>query len=60
MTSWFPIDIISVVPFDFIFSMGGFNKMSRFTRIGKIYKLLKMLKIVRLIKIVKINNTLAR
>ena len=59
-TTWFSVDIVSIIPFDLIYTFGNFNKISRFSRIGKIYKLIRMLKIVRLIKIIKINNTIAR
>lgn len=56
LRSWFFVDLISVIPFDVLFSFGNINKVARFTRIGKIYRLLKMTKIVRLVKIIKVEN----
>ena len=61
LSTWFPVDIISVIPFDLMFAMmGNLNKVARFSRIGKMYKLIRMLKIIRLVKIIKVNNKLAR
>lgn len=60
VTTWFFIDLTSVLPFDVIFNMGSINKISRFSRIGKISKLVKLAKIIRMLKIAKVNNKLVK
>lgn len=50
----------SIIPFDVIYQVGGFNKIARISRISKIYKLVRMTKIIRLIKIVKVKNKFVR
>ena len=51
---------MSIIPFDLIFNVGSFNKISRFSRIGRISKLLKLTKIFRLMKIAKVSNKLVK
>ncbi|CDW88827.1 cation channel family protein [Stylonychia lemnae] len=53
LCSWFPIDFLSIIPFDLLYETSGFNRMSRVIRIGKIYKIVKMTRMVRMLKIVK-------
>ncbi len=52
--------MISVIPFDAIFSYGHVNKFARFTRIGKLYKIIRLTKMVRLLKIAKVRNKLVK
>jgi hypothetical protein len=54
MKTWFFVDLISVIPFDLIFSIGNMNRIARFTRLGKLYKIIRMTKMVRLLKIAKV------
>ncbi len=54
LTSWFTVDLISVVPFDAFIDRGDVNKLARFTRIGKVYKLVRLTKLARLIKVAKV------
>jgi len=54
LSSWFLIDVISVIPFDAFIDKGNVNKLARFSRIGKVYKLVRLTKLARLIKIVKV------
>lgn len=54
LKSWFFVDLVSVIPFDLIFSISSMNKVVRFTRLGKLYKIIRMTKLVRLFKIAKV------
>lgn len=54
LTSWFTVDLISVIPFDAFIERGDVNKLARFTRIGKVYKLVRLTKLARLIKVAKV------
>jgi hypothetical protein len=56
LTSWFILDLFSVIPFEIIIDVTGFNRIARFTRIGKVYKIIRMMKMVRLIKVAKVRN----
>jgi hypothetical protein len=57
LSTWFLVDFTSVIPFELIAStIGGANRMARFSRIGKIYKLIRMLKLMRLVRIVKVKQ----
>jgi hypothetical protein len=60
LTSWFFIDIISIIPFDMIFMFGNFNRLARVARIGKLYKIIRMTRMVRMLKIVKERNKLVK
>lgn len=60
LKTWFAVDFVSIIPFDFIFMYGGVNKVARFSRIGKLYKLIRMTKMIRLLKIAKIRNKLMK
>ncbi|CDW81599.1 cation channel family protein [Stylonychia lemnae] len=53
VTSWFTIDFLSIIPFDYIYSTGSYNRLARVIRIGKIYKIVKMTRLIRMLKIVK-------
>ena len=60
ITSWFFVDLMTVVPFDFILNSGSFNRLARVARIGKLYKIVKMTRMVRMLKIVKERNNLVK
>ena len=60
LSTWFIFDLISVIPFDSIFSFGNVNRIARFTRIGKLYKIIRILKILRLFKAVKVNDKVTK
>jgi len=57
LSTWFAVDIISVIPFDIIFNMGGFNRVTRIARIGKLYRLMRLIKIIRVTKIAQTRKT---
>jgi hypothetical protein len=58
LKSWFPIDLISVIPFDLIITYGQFTRIARISRISKISKIIRMTKMVRLLKIGKVRTKL--
>jgi hypothetical protein len=60
LTTWCFIDLTSVIPFDYLFNVGNFNKISRFTRIGKISRLIRLAKILRVMKVAKVNKKVAK
>lgn len=53
LTGWFTIDLVSIIPFDIIFSELQLNGLVRFAKIGKLYKLIKITRLLRLFKILK-------
>jgi len=53
LSGWFLIDLISIIPFDILFSELHLNGLVRFVRIGKLYKLIKITRLLRLLKILK-------
>jgi hypothetical protein len=57
---WFFIDLISVIPFDLIFSYSNVNRITRFSRLGRISKIVRMIKMVRLLKIAKVHSKLMK
>ena len=60
MTSWFFIDLLSVIPLDLLYDTSNVNKLARFSRLGKVYKLVRMTKLTRLIKIMKVKNNILK
>jgi hypothetical protein len=57
---WFFIDLISLIPFDLIFSYSNVNRITRLSRLGKISKIIRMIKMVRLLKIAKVHSKLMK
>lgn len=57
LRSWFLLDIISILPFDFLLSNMNINQVFRFARIGKLYKLIRMTRLAKLLKLLKSNKT---
>ena len=53
LSGWFSIDLISIIPFDIIFSELHLNGLVRVVKIGKLYKLIKITRLLRLLKILK-------
>ena len=53
LSGWFSIDLLSIIPFDIIFSELHLNGLIRFVKIGKLYKLIKITRLLRLLKILK-------
>ena len=41
LVGWFSIDLLSIIPFDIIFSALYLNGLVRFVKIGKLYKLMQ-------------------
>jgi len=69
LKGWFLIDIMAIIPFDFIImavvndptgsnSSANLNKMIRVVRIGRIYKLIKLTKLLRIMKVMKEKSKL--
>ena len=62
LTSWFVVDIVSAIPFDFVFmGMGGSAKrFAGFTRITKLYKIVRLVRLFRLLKIAKERKNIGK
>ena len=73
MKSWFTIDVISILPINFLLQTGDFNSLARLARLPKLYRLVKMTRyvvgliscsltsrLVRMLKIVKERNKLVK
>ncbi|TNV85840.1 hypothetical protein FGO68_gene9701 [Halteria grandinella] len=60
MMHWFSIDLLSVIPFEIFYEVGGFNKMARLSRISKVYRLLRLSKIFRLARVAKFKSKFIR
>ena len=71
LTTWFAVDIISILPFDAIIQLiatladsdgsGGksnINMIVRVSRMGKIYKLVRLIRLVKIFKILKNKDNL--
>ena len=57
---WLLVDLVSVIPFDQLTSIDGFNRIARISRIGKLYKVIKIAKLMRLLKSVKVRNKISK
>ena len=59
LASWFPIDLLAILPFDLIFkaSTTDFNELVRITRIGRMYKLVKLTRLMRILKVIKARSS---
>jgi hypothetical protein len=57
---WFFIDIISVIPFDFMASYGGINRVTRIAKIGKLYRVIRLSKMLRLLNFLHQKNKFVR
>ena len=56
LSSWFWIDLVSIIPFELIVPKGESANLIRLSRMGRIYKILKLLKLIRLMKLSKSNH----
>jgi len=57
LQSWFILDLISILPLDFLLKYDNFNTIFKFARIGKLYKLIRMTRLAKLFKLLKGNKT---
>jgi len=53
LSGWFSVDLLSIIPFDIMFSELHLNGLVRFVKIGKLYKLIKITRLLKLLKILK-------
>lgn len=53
LTGWFFVDLISILPIDIVFNVGGFTHMLRVAKIGKLGKLVKLTRLLRVLKILR-------
>lgn len=62
LTSWFFVDVFSIIPFDLIFNndSNNANRVTRFSRINKIYRLVRLAKTFRIFRIAQVKNKLYR
>ena len=47
------MDLISIIPLEFVFNQFRFSKLVRLTRMSKLYRLLKLLKLLRTLRTLK-------
>jgi hypothetical protein len=59
-TSWFIIDLVSVIPFDLILMTNSMNRVTRFSRIGKLYRMIRLAKMVRILKVVHVRSNIIK
>ena len=60
LQTWFAIDVISVIPFNYLTSKESYNPYStiaRLSRLPRIYQLIRLFKLIRMVKILKNNNS---
>ena len=60
VTSWFPIDFLAIIPFDYLLVQDNYGEIVRFARIGRISRLVKMTRLLRILKIVKQRSQLLK
>jgi len=60
VSTWFFIDIVSVIPFDLILMMGSVNRVTRVARIGRLYRLIRLIKMIRIFKVAQTRRTLMK
>lgn len=61
MRGWFTVDVLAILPFDYILALGNFDvKMVRVVRVGRLYKLVKLTRLLRILKLVKDKNKLMK
>jgi len=59
LRGWFWIDVVSIIPLDFILLTNTNNAtvLARFAKIGKLYKLIRMIRLAKVLKLLKKRNT---
>ena len=60
LSTWFFIDIVSVIPFDLIMMISSVNRVTRIARIGRLYRLIRLIKMIRIFKVVQSRRTLMK
>lgn len=60
LTSWFFIDIMTILPVSEFLQSGDFTNLARIARLPKLYRLIRMVKLIRIMKIVKERNTISK
>ena len=60
LKGWFTVDVLAIIPFDYILSEADFNQLARVARVGRLYKLVKLTKLFRILKIMKEKNKLLK
>ena len=53
LKGWFVIDVLSILPIDLIFNIGGFTKIVRIAKVGRMIKLVKLTRLARILKLVR-------
>ena len=56
LKGWFFIDLISVLPLNYILDSGTAGGLARLARLPRLYKLLRLMKLVRMLKVLKEKN----
>ena len=60
LTSWFVVDVISVIPVSVVFHVSDYNSLFRLARISRLHRIVKLTRLVRMLKIVKERHKLAK
>ncbi|OMJ85032.1 hypothetical protein SteCoe_13754 [Stentor coeruleus] len=60
MTGWFFIDIIGVLPFQYLANIGGYNKLVRFSRMPRIYKVLRVVRLFKMVRLLRSQACIAK
>ena len=58
--TWFIIDFIAIIPFNFIFQTSDFNSLARLSKIPRLYRLIRMFRLVRLLKVARRKSELSK
>lgn len=56
--SWFILDLISVIPFDLIFTGGDILVLVRLSKLHKLYKLVRITKLMRALRVSRSQNNI--
>ena len=60
LQSWFVIDLLAIIPFDYFVMANNYGEIVRIARIGRISKLIKMTRLLRILKIVRQRSQLLK
>lgn len=60
LKSWCIIDILSVMPFSYIFETSDYASLAKLARLPKLYRIVKMAKLARILKVIKERNTISK
>jgi len=52
-SKWFWIDTISVIPFEYIFPVVGYNTLARLLRLARLPRLIRLIRAVRLLRVLR-------